>query len=51
MDAYRVCDELKLIRPVVEQPQYNLLVRDKLEVEFARIFENYKMGTTGFYIK
>jgi len=28
--AHMVCDKLGLIKPVVEQPQYNLFVRDKI---------------------
>ena len=30
----------------MEQPQYNLLDRERFEVEYKAIFEKYKMGTT-----
>ena len=48
MQAYDICDELKLIRPVVEQCQYNLFCRDKMENEYRDLFKKYKMGTTIF---
>jgi voltage-dependent potassium channel beta subunit len=34
------------VPPVMEQPQYNLLVRDRFEQEYAPIFEKYGYGTT-----
>lgn len=46
MEAHRVAHEYKLIGPVVEQPQYNLLERDKMENEFLMIFKTVGMGTT-----
>lgn len=46
MEAYKVCDKLDLMKPVVEQPQYNMLVREKFEVDYALLFDEYKMGTT-----
>ena len=45
-ETYGICDRLGLIRPVVEQPQYNMLVRKKFEVEFADLFDKYRMGST-----
>jgi len=30
----------------MEQPQYNMLVRDKVEVEFDKLFRDYGYGTT-----
>ena len=30
----------------MEQPQYNLLDRERFEVEYAPVFEKYKMGAT-----
>jgi aryl-alcohol dehydrogenase-like predicted oxidoreductase len=35
-----------LIKPVVEQPQYNILQRDNMEVKYKRLFESKKLGTT-----
>ncbi|KAJ4290982.1 hypothetical protein N0V90_010178 [Kalmusia sp. IMI 367209] len=43
-DAWRVADALGLIGPVVEQPQYNLLVREKVENEFRWLYEKYGLG-------
>ena len=38
--------ENHLTAPTMEQPQYNLLDRERFEVEYAAIFENYKLGAT-----
>lgn len=46
MEAHRVAEAYKLIGPSVEQPQYNLLERHKLEVEYEMIFKTVGMGTT-----
>ena len=46
MEAYSVCDSLGLIRPIVEQCQYNMLFRDNMEVQYRDLFKRYKMGTT-----
>ena len=45
-EAYGICDKLGLIRPVVEQVQYNMLTRTRFEVEFGDLFEKYHMGST-----
>jgi aryl-alcohol dehydrogenase-like predicted oxidoreductase len=37
MEAHMVARQHHLIGPVVEQPQYNLLHRDKVEVEYATL--------------
>lgn len=46
MEAHRVAQEYKLIGPAVEQPQYNLLERYKMENEYSMIFRTVGMGTT-----
>lgn len=46
MEAYKVCDKLNLIPPIAEQCQYNMMVRDKFEVQFGNLFDNYRMGST-----
>ncbi|MBS1752590.1 MAG: aldo/keto reductase [Ferruginibacter sp.] len=46
MEAHRVADKLQLIGPVMEQPQYNLFERDKIEKEFLEIYKNAGLGTT-----
>jgi voltage-dependent potassium channel beta subunit len=45
-EACAVADRLHLIRPIVEQPQYNLLTRTKVEYEFADLFKRRKLGLT-----
>lgn len=44
--AFEIAERHHLHKPVVEQPQYNLLHRDKVEKEFARLYEDYKLGLT-----
>lgn len=46
MEAHRVAQEYKLIGPSVEQPQYNLLERHKVELEYEMIFQTVGLGTT-----
>lgn len=46
MEAHRAAAQLNLIGPSVEQPQYNLLERNKMEAEFTNIFRTVGMGTT-----
>ena len=44
--AYTFAIENHLTPPSMEQPQYNLLDRDRFEVEYEPIFKKYGMGTT-----
>lgn len=46
--AWAVADKLGLIGPVMEQPQYNLLVRDKVEKQFSRLYRDHGLGLTIF---
>ena len=46
MEAHRIAEKYKLIGPTMEQPQYNLFERYKVEVEFAEIYKNVGLGTT-----
>ncbi|HQW84405.1 MAG TPA: aldo/keto reductase, partial [Ferruginibacter sp.] len=46
MEAHRVANKLQLIGPVMEQPQYNLFEREKIENEFLEIYKNVGLGTT-----
>jgi voltage-dependent potassium channel beta subunit len=46
MEAHRVASQYGLIGPGVEQPQYHLLERNKMENEFLMIFNTVGMGTT-----
>jgi voltage-dependent potassium channel beta subunit len=44
--AFEFAAENHLIPPTMEQPQYNLLDRERFEVEYAPVFERYHIGTT-----
>lgn len=44
--AHRVCATHNLHAPIVEQPQYNLFHRTRVEREYAPIYESVGMGTT-----
>ena len=46
MEAHRVAEKFRLIGPTMEQPQYNLFERDKIEKEFLEIYKNVGLGTT-----
>jgi voltage-dependent potassium channel beta subunit len=46
--AHQTAKQLNCIPPVVEQPQYNMLVRERVEKEYAPIYEKYGMGLTTF---
>jgi voltage-dependent potassium channel beta subunit len=45
-EAHRVARENHCYAPVAEQPQYNLLHRDRVEREYGPLYERYGMGTT-----
>ena len=44
--AYDVADRHHLHKPVMEQPEYNILHRRKVEREYARLYEDIGLGTT-----
>lgn len=44
--AWDIAERDHLRKPVVEQPQYNLFSRERVEVEYARLFEDLGIGTT-----
>ena len=46
MDAHRIAEKYNLMGPVMEQPQYNLFIREKVEKEFDRIYDTVGLGTT-----
>jgi len=46
MEAHAVAARLNLIGPAMEQPQYNLFERQKMEHDYYTIFRNLGMGTT-----
>jgi voltage-dependent potassium channel beta subunit len=45
-EAHAVARAHHLTPPTMEQPQYNLLHRDRVEAEYRPLYENYGMGTT-----
>lgn len=46
MEAHMVAKDLRLIGPTMEQPQYNMFERQKMENEFLQIFKTVGLGTT-----
>jgi voltage-dependent potassium channel beta subunit len=46
MEAHRVAQQYHLMGPVVEQPQYNLFEREKMEKDYFMIFKTVGLGTT-----
>ncbi len=44
--AWQIADRHHLHKPVVEQPEYNLFHRHKVEKEFARLYGDIGLGTT-----
>jgi voltage-dependent potassium channel beta subunit len=46
MEAHRVAQQYRLIGPTMEQPQYNMFERDKMDREYLDIFRTVGMGTT-----
>ena len=47
-EAHRVAHAHNLVAPTMEQPQYNLLDRQRVEVEYAPLYAEFGMGTTIF---
>jgi voltage-dependent potassium channel beta subunit len=45
-EALRIARECNAAPPTVEQPQYNLLWRQRLEREYEPLFERHGLGTT-----
>jgi voltage-dependent potassium channel beta subunit len=46
MEAQRVASEYRIIGPTMEQPQYNLFEREKMENEYLTVFRDAGIGTT-----
>ena len=44
--AWSICDKYGWHKPVTEQPQYNLFHRERVENEYARLYEDIGLGTT-----
>jgi voltage-dependent potassium channel beta subunit len=46
MQAHKIAQHYRLIGPAVEQPQYNLFERGKMEKDYLQIFKHEGLGTT-----
>lgn len=46
MEAYKVARREHLIPPQMEQPQYNMFHRDRVEGEYAHLYDEIGLGTT-----
>ena len=45
-EAFKLCNDHNLRCPTMEQPQYNILHRDRMEKEYESLFKKYSLGTT-----
>jgi voltage-dependent potassium channel beta subunit len=46
MNAHGAARRERLIPPLMEQPQYNMFDRQRVEAEYARLYEELGLGTT-----
>ncbi len=46
--AFEIAERHHLHKPVMEQSQYNLLERKRVEVEYARLYEDWGLGLTTY---
>ena len=46
MEAYSVARQYGLIPPTMEQPEYNMFRRDKVEADYRRLYTEIGLGTT-----
>jgi len=46
MAAWQIAERHHLHKPVTEQPQYNLFHRERVEHEYARLYDDIGLGTT-----
>jgi voltage-dependent potassium channel beta subunit len=44
--AWSICDKYGWHKPAMEQPQYNMFNRKRVEKEYARLYEDIGLGTT-----
>ncbi|WP_219722428.1 aldo/keto reductase, partial [Brevibacterium paucivorans] len=44
--AYEIAERHHLHKPYMEQPQYNLLTRTRVEEEYARLYDDIGLGLT-----
>ena len=48
MEAYSIARQYDLIPPTMEQPEYNMFAREKIESEYVYLFKEIGLGTTIF---
>jgi len=46
MEAHMIAKKYNLIGPTMEQPQYNLFERNKVEADYSQIYKTVGLGTT-----
>jgi voltage-dependent potassium channel beta subunit len=46
MAAWQIADKHHLHKPVMEQPEYNMFNRQKVEKEYRRLYQDIGLGTT-----
>lgn len=46
MEAYSVARQYNLVPPTMEQPQYNMFHRERVEIEYSRLYSEIGLGTT-----
>jgi voltage-dependent potassium channel beta subunit len=46
MEAWLAARQYNLVPPTMEQPYYNLLQRNRVEVDYARLYDRIGLGTT-----
>ncbi|MBU2506768.1 MAG: aldo/keto reductase [Bacteroidetes bacterium] len=46
LEAYYIAKREHLIPPLMEQPEYNMFKRDKVEKEFLKLYDEIGLGTT-----
>ena len=48
MEAYTAARQFNLVPPTMEQPEYNMFTRERVEMDFARLYREIGLGTTTF---
>jgi len=45
-EAFGICEKYNLEKPIVEQCEYSMITRQKMENDYVELFEKYGLGTT-----
>lgn len=46
LNAYSIARRERLVPPTMEQPEYNMFKRDRVEKEYAQLYDDIGLGTT-----